>query len=354
MDGITAALVRFDDQQPELHASYTQAYPDQLKADLMQLASPDWYGSLAELLRLDHLVGKAFAEATEGLLSKSDIAHKEIRAIGSHGQTVWHQPTGETPNTLQIGDANLIAEATGLTVVADFRRRDMAAGGQGAPLAPAFHAEIFRGAEDCAVLNLGGIANLTLLPADPDRPVIGFDTGPANLLMDAWAQRYLGQPFDKGGDWARSGNPDMAMLEAMLADPYFAAPPPKSTGREAFNLVWLSRFLRDEEQAPENIQNTLVELTARTVAGALQWFPPVQELIVCGGGVHNQFVMERLADQLSATDVISSAVKGVDPDLVEAIAFAWLARKTLLGEAGSLPSVTGAASSRILGGIYRS
>ncbi|HID83190.1 MAG TPA: anhydro-N-acetylmuramic acid kinase [Chromatiales bacterium] len=355
MDGISAGLVSFENATPILHTSHCQPYAESFRNDLLELVSPDWCGSLTELLRLDHLVGQAFADATLQLLTKTTVPRSSIKAIGSHGQTVWHQPKDAAPNSLQIGDPNIIAEATRLTVVADFRRRDMAAGGQGAPLAPAFHADIFRGDEDCAVLNLGGIANLTLLPADPARPVIGFDTGPANLLMDAWSQRYLQKPYDRNGEWARSGTVINNLLDQMLADPFFATPPPKSTGREYFNLIWFSRFLSGEPTDPENIQCTLAELTARSVSEALlETARQSKTLYVCGGGVHNLYLMQRLADLLPGIHVFSTKEKGVDPDFVEAIAFAWLAKKTLDGEAGNLPTVTGAASERVLGAIYHS
>lgn len=355
MDGISAGLVSFEDVTPILHASLCQPYLNSLRNDLLELTSPDWCGSLSELLRIDHLVGLAFADVTQQLLTKTTVPQSSIKAIGSHGQTIWHQPEGTAPNTLQIGDPNILAEATSQTVVADFRRRDMAAGGQGAPLAPAFHAEVFRDDEDCAILNLGGIANLTLLPADPAQPVIGFDTGPANMLMDAWSQRYLQKPYDRNGEWARSGSVNASLLDKMLTDPFFATAPPKSTGREYFNLVWFSRFLNDEPSKPENIQCTLAELTARSVSDALlNSAKQTRAIFVCGGGVHNQYVMERLADLLPNIHVASTKEKGVDPDFVEAMAFAWLAKKTLDGEAGNLPTVTGAASERVLGAIYHS
>lgn len=353
MDGISAGLVSFADATPILHASLCQPYPESLHNDLLELTSPDWCGSLSELLRIDHLVGQAFADAAQQLLTRTTVPKSNIKAIGSHGQTVWHRPEGSTPNTLQISDPNIIAEATGLTVVADFRRRDMAVGGQGAPLAPAFHADVFRGNEGCAVLNLGGIANLTLLPADPGEPVIGFDTGPANLLMDAWTQRYLQKPYDKNGAWARSGSVISSMLDNMLTDPFFASAPPKSTGREYFNLAWLSGFLTDEPTEPENIQCTLAELTACSISETLlKTASHTKTLYVCGGGVHNQHIMERLAGLLPGIQVCSTKEKNVDPDYVEAMAFAWLAKKTLDGKTGNLPTVTGASSARVLGAIY--
>lgn len=355
MDGISAALVSFEDACPRLHTSLSQPYPESLREELIELVSPDWCGSLSELLSLDHAIGQVFADVAHQLLVESHIPGSDITAIGSHGQTIWHQPDGTAPNTLQIGDPNIIAEATSLTVVADFRRRDMAAGGQGAPLAPAFHAEIFRGEEDCAVLNLGGIANLTILPVDPALPVTGFDSGPANLLMDAWTRRYLQKPYDENGGWARSGSVLSSLLDSMLADPFFASPPPKSTGREYFNLVWLSRFLPDNPVGSEDIQSTLAELTARSISDALlNSARQTRTLYVCGGGIHNQYVIERLANLLPGINVCSTADKGIDPDYMEAMAFAWLARKTLDGEAGNLPTVTGASSARVLGAIYHS
>uniref|UniRef100_UPI00262F5649 anhydro-N-acetylmuramic acid kinase n=1 Tax=Dokdonella sp. TaxID=2291710 RepID=UPI00262F5649 len=285
------------------------------------------------------------------LLREAGIDRDEVSAIGSHGQTVRHRVGGAHPFTLQIGDASVIAERTGIATVADFRRADVAAGGQGAPLLPALHAAVFSDAAvPRAILNLGGIANLTLL--QHGRDAIGFDSGPANCLLDAWAERHLGKPRDDDGVWARSGQVDAGLLAALLADPYFAAPPPKSTGREDFNLAWLDARL-PAGLAPADVQATLLALSAHTIADAVRTHAPaMREIYACGGGVHNGALMNALRAQLPGLKVDSTAALGLHPDYVEAAGFAWLARARLIGEPGNLPSVTGARGPRLLGAIY--
>jgi anhydro-N-acetylmuramic acid kinase len=272
--------------------------------------------------------------------------------MGSHGQTLRHRPHGPHGFTLQLGDPNRIAETTGVTTIADFRRRDLAAGGHAAPLLPALHAALLSSAdENRAVLNLGGIANLTLLPAGGG-DVRGFDTGPANGLMDAWSLRHTGQHYDRGGAFAASGRVDTALLTRLLDDPWFALPPPKSTGRDHFHLDWVdARRVGDESAA--DVQATLLALSARSIADALRATQPdTARVIACGGGVHNPALLSALAEALPGAIVESTAAHGIDPDLVEALGFAWLARQTLLGRAGNLPSVTGAAGPRVLGAIH--
>ena len=259
------------------------------------------------------------------------------------------------PFTLQLGDGNVIAERTGIATVADFRRRDVAAGGHGAPLLPALHAALLRApGERRAVLNLGGIANLTLLPPrDSNLPVRGFDTGPANALLDAWCERHHGTAFDAGGAFAASGRVDDALLAALLAEPWFALPPPKSSGREQFHLDWLRRATATATSARRTYRQRLLELTAASVAAALRANQPdTQRLLVCGGGVHNPLLLRRIAARLPGVQVESTAAHGVDPDFVEAMGFAWLARETLAGRPGNLPDVTGARGPRILGALY--
>jgi len=272
-----------------------------------------------------------------------------VRAIGCHGQTVRHRP--ERGYTVQIGNAAKLAELTGIRVVADFRSRDVAAGGQGAPLAPAFHAAVFAdAAEDRAVLNLGGIANLTFLPRKG--PVIGFDTGPGNCLLDLWAAQHLGKSYDANGGWAAGGRPLPALLERMLAEPYFALPPPKSSGRDLFNETWLRAMLKGGEE-PQAVQATLLELTGSTVAAALKAHcAGSKRLIVCGGGANNEAMLRSLRERASPAAVEPSGVHGIDPQLVEATAFAWLAKQALDGKPGNLPSVTGAGGARVLGAVY--
>jgi anhydro-N-acetylmuramic acid kinase len=355
-DGIDAALVRFfADAGPgsprlELAFGRTYAWDATLRARLVELGQRTASLTLDELGELETRIGDAFARAAQQAIADSGIAPAAIRAIGSHGQTLRHRPTGDWPFTLQLGDPNLIAERTGITTVADFRRRDVAAGGPGAPLMPAFHAAMLaHPGEARAVLNLGGIANLTLLHADA--PVIGFDTGPANGLMDAWCLRHTGQGFDRDGAFARSGRVVPALLERLLEEPWFALPPPKSSGRDQFHLGWLEPRLRDE--SPADVQATLLALSARTIARALGATQPrTRRVIACGGGVHNGALLEALARELAGCEVETSAAYGLDPDFVEAMGFAWLARETLAGRPGNLTSVSGARGPRILGAIY--
>ncbi len=356
LDGIDAALVHFaEGTPPTLQASHHQPLPADLRAELEALTRPG-EDELTRLCRADVLMGRELAAAVKALLAKTGIDRSAVRAIGSHGQTVRHLPAGDTPTTLQIGDPNIIAEQTGITTVADFRRRDMAAGGQGAPLVPAFHQAVFaQPGEARAVLNIGGIANLTLLPGD-DRPVIGFDTGPGNALMDAWIRHHLDQPCDAGGEWARRGRVDPELLGTLLDDPYFSTPPPKSTGRDHFHLAW-ARDLQPglDRLRPEDVMATFLELTAVTIARALQaTAPDTRLLLVCGGGVHNRHLMGRLQANLPGVTIASTHTAGVDPDWVEAMAFAWLARRALTGKPGNLPSVTGASHHVPLGAIYSS
>lgn len=349
-DGIDAALVRFEPEARVLFGR-TYALPPDLLADVLRLSQADALLSLDEVGRLDTRLGQAFAQAATRALADAGVAAAEVTAIGSHGQTLRHDPRGAAPFTQQLGDASVIAETSGITTVADFRRRDVAAGGQGAPLMPAFHAAVLRDTgEDRAVLNLGGIANLSLMPRQGE--VRGFDTGPANGLMDAWCLAHRGKPYDRGGAFAAEGRVDEALLASLLADPWFALPPPKSTGRDQFQLQWLQARLGG--QSPADVQATLCELSAATVADALlREMPGCRRLLACGGGVHNPELMRRLAARLPGVSVASTASLGIDPDFVEAAGFAWLARETLAGRPGNLPAVTGARGPRILGAIHR-
>ncbi|MBA3928054.1 MAG: anhydro-N-acetylmuramic acid kinase [Xanthomonas sp.] len=355
-DGIDAALVRFEGEGRTLRCELVQGrtfeWNAALRAQLVALGQGADTVSLDALGALDGRIALAFAEAALALLQEAGVPRDRVRAIGSHGQTVRHRPQAEPPFTWQLGDGNVIAERSGIPTVADFRRRDVAAGGQGAPLMPAFHAALLGSpTEDRAALNLGGIANFTLLPIKGG--VRGFDTGPANALMDAWCERHSGQPYDAGGAFAASGNVDAPLLARLLAEPWFALPPPKSTGREQFHLDWLQARLGDAVVAPADLQATLLELTARTVADALQMTQPdTRRVLVCGGGVRNPVLMARLAAYLPQAVVESTAAHGLDPDYVEAMGFAWLARETLAGRPGNLPAVTGAAGPRILGVVY--
>ncbi|MDZ7661242.1 anhydro-N-acetylmuramic acid kinase [Thiohalophilus sp.] len=353
MDGIDAALLDFS-EHPRLLAHHSQPLPDVLRQQLYQLQTPG-QDELTTVMCLDVELGRLFAEAVRALLEKTGLSANQIAGIGSHGQTLRHYPDGPSPSTLQIGDPNLIAELTGITTVADLRRRDMAAGGQGAPLVPAFHAAMFRHTgRNRAILNIGGIANLTLLPAAADTPITGFDTGPGNGLMDAWIEQHQQQSYDRDGEWAASGHAHPGLLERLLHDPYFARTPPKSTGREYFNLNWLQAALEPfADLAPRDVQATLCELSARSIAEALQaTLESVEEVLICGGGIHNRTLYQRLEELLTPARLTSTAEAGLDPDWVEAAAFAWLARETLSGQPGNLPSVTGASHPVVLGGIY--
>ena len=346
-DGIDAALVSFE---PELRiiATSTTPYSAGLRDRVLALATSNATIMLDDYGHLDVELGAAFAAAASQLLRETGV---NASAIGSHGQTVCHRPNGNHPFSLQIGDPSVIAEQTGIITVADFRRADVAAGGQGAPLLPALHAAIFADAEmPRAVLNLGGIANITVLA--PGHDVLGFDTGPANCLLDAWATRHLGTPRDEDGAWARSGRVDATLLTRWLTDPYFAAAPPKSTGREVFNLDWLVARLPGD-LAPADVQATLLAFSARSIADALRAHGrSAREVYACGGGVHNTALMDALRAELVGVRLDTTAALSVDPDYVEAIGFAWLARARLTGEPGNLPAVTGARGPRLLGAIY--
>lgn len=352
-DGVDAVAAEFVGTGLQIHAVHTRRYPPALRHRLLRLAGTHEKLTLKEFVALDQQVAIEFASAATALLRRARIAPEDVAAIGSHGQTVFHAPTGAVRSSLQLGDPNVIAARTGITTVADFRRKDLALGGQGAPLVPAFHHHVFGAArERRCVLNLGGIANVTLLA--PDVHTRGFDTGPGNALLDEWIQLSRGAAYDAGGRWARSGELHEPLLQSLLADPWFRRAPPKSTGRDQFNLAWLRRRYRRVGRLPAaDVQRTLVELTARTVADAVRRTAPrTQRVLVCGGGVRNRLLMERLAALLAPRPVESTARHGLDPQHVEAAAFAWLAWRTLKGRPGNLPAVTGARRAAVLGGIY--
>ena len=348
LDGVDAVLADFAGARPRLLANAAVPFDPPLRRELLALNTAGDNEIERAALAGNALAGK-YAAAVSAVLAATKIPAEAIRAIGCHGQTVRHRPA--RGYTTQIGNAALLAELTGIRVVADFRSRDVAAGGEGAPLAPAFHAAVFADpGEDRAVLNLGGIANLTFLPKSG--AVIGFDSGPGNCLLDLWAAQHLGQAHDAGGRWAAEGTVIEGLLERLLVEPYFALPPPKSTGRDLFNDSWLHKSLKDGEE-PQAVQATLLELTARSVAAAgAAHCPGVRRLIVCGGGAKNDALLRRLAELVAPAAVEPSNRYGIDPQLVEAAAFAWLARQALLGLPGNLPSVTGARGPRVLGAIH--
>jgi anhydro-N-acetylmuramic acid kinase len=346
-DGIDAAVLRVS-PRVEVLAARTTPYPAGLRDTVLRVSQLDAKLDLDEFGALDTAIGEAFAAAALALIAEAGIEASQVRAIGSHGQTLRHRPRPPHRFTLQVGDPNVIAERTGIDVVADFRRRDVAAGGEGAPLMPAFHAAVLGDARETrAVLNLGGIGNLTLLPTRG--PVRGFDTGPANGLMDAWCLEHTGHAFDRDGAWGSGGRVLPALLERCLAEPWLALPPPKSSGRDQFHLGWLRERLAGDESAVD-VQATLVEFSARSIVDALRATQlDTQRLIACGGGVHNAMLMSRLAALLPGVAVESTAAHGIDPDAVEAAGFAWLAWQTVEGRPGNRPEVTGAAGPRVLG-----
>ncbi|MBY6028633.1 anhydro-N-acetylmuramic acid kinase [Halomonas sp. DP8Y7-1] len=363
MDGIDAAMVHIDDQgEPSLEGSLGHPMPDALRRQLWQLAHADCV-AFADLAAAEEAFCQCQAAAVSALLKQQGLGATDITAIGSHGQTIEHAPyghvSGAPPYTLQLDNPSRLAELTQCSVVADFRRRDLAAGGQAAPLAPIFHQQVFRHDERWRlVLNLGGIANLTLLPplTLQDAP-LGFDTGPANALLDAWHERHHQQPFDAQGCWAAGGTVDTELLERWLAEPYFHQAPPRSTGRELFHLDWAESRLSGRETA-QDVQATLAELTAASVAMGIEMVcqqlnaPRDIDLIPCGGGARNTDLMTRIERRLPQARVLDSEALGWPADWLEAAAFAWLAYARIEHLAGNLPSVTGASGARVLGGIY--
>ncbi len=355
LDGVDAVLVDFDGPQAHVLGHCSAPMPTALRAELLALNSATENELHRAALAANGLV-RLYAEQVRALLAQCTVAAHAVKAIGAHGQTVRHRPQefDGTGYTLQLNNPSLLAEWTGITVVADFRSRDVAAGGQGAPLVPPFHQAFFGKADQAlAVLNIGGISNITLL--DPETPtILGFDCGPGNALMDAWCQTHTGQDFDDAGRWAAQGLVDADLLACLLDEAFFAKAPPKSTGRDLFNGPWLaSKLVGMENISPTDVQATLTELTALSCARCLlDNSPNCQTLVVCGGGALNNYLMARLQAALPSCRVTSSAALGLPPLQVEATAFAWLARQTMLGQTSSIESVTGAQGARILGGIY--
>ncbi|WP_346838766.1 anhydro-N-acetylmuramic acid kinase [Microbulbifer sp. SAOS-129_SWC] len=354
VDSIDAVLVEFGQQDPvapSVRAALGHSIDPTLREAILALCAPG-PSELDRAGQLDRQIGQAFAEATLALLERAGVAAAEVTAIGSHGQTVRHRPPGSLnwPFSLQIGDPNTIAALTGITTVADFRRRDMALGGQGAPLMPAFHRAVFSSERHRAVVNIGGMANITELT--PDGGVRGYDTGPGNALLDYWVGLNLGMSFDRDGAWAASGRVQPELFERLQAAPYFAAAAPKSTGRETFNADWLERARAGVAATPADVQATLAEVTAASIADAATRFAGGGELLVCGGGARNKDLLTRLRRRLPNWSVTTTDDYGIDADWLEAVGFAWLARQTLHGLPGNCPAVTGAERETVLGGIY--
>jgi len=348
MDGIDAALVDFSSTHPVLIATHSHAWPDDIQQALIAARElPN--DKLDTLSALDEKTAVIFADAVSELLTNTSYQSDDIIAIGNHGQTIRHRPDIAEPFSLQIGNAQKLADLTGIDVISDFRTADIAAGGQGAPLAPAFHQAVFQRDDiNRVIVNIGGIANITVLPANQDQNIIGFDCGPGNTLMDAWISQQQQQKYDSDGAFARSGKTDAGLLARLLMDDYFQLTPPKSTGFEYFNLEWLNRFI-EKKITTADIQSTLCDLTATSIIRAInQYAPDSEEIYICGGGAHNKELMRRL-QSLTRCPVATTEKAGIHPDWVEAMAFAWLAYRNVHQQTGNLPSVTGATRATILG-----
>lgn len=353
-DGADAALVRFTDNWPEVIEADCVPYSPNLTAALREVVATGQRPTPEEEVSLDQPLAAHFSRVAAALLKKAGVKPEDVAAIGSHGQTVWHDPEGDDPETIQLGNPESIARQTGIVTVGDFRQADMEAGGQGAPLAPLLHRALFSpaihsGTGRGAVLNLGGIANISILGVSGS--VSGFDTGPANCLMDAWIGSNLNQAFDRDGCWANSGQVSRRLLESMLSDPFFSKEAPKSTGIEYFNAAWLAQKLEGENLDAADVQATLAELTAVSVTNQVKRYSP-EEVLVCGGGTHNAYLMQRLQANLPGIPLRSTIFRGLDPDWIEAILFAWLARERLAGHLLDTGSITGARKPVLLGKIF--
>jgi anhydro-N-acetylmuramic acid kinase len=367
LDGVDVALVEFKDEKPQPLLTHFLAYPSTLRSAVLALQHPT-ANELEETALISNALAKLYALAIEQLLAKAQLSPSDITAVGCHGQTIRHRPGfGDGIGfTMQIGNAALLTELCQITVVADFRSRDVAAGGQGAPLVPAFHQAVFADKQlNRAIINLGGIANITYLSrndnstATEQNSVVGFDSGPGNMLLDAWIKQQLGQDYDANGAWASSGQTIPALLRRLLQEDFFAAPPPKSTGRDLFNLTWLENNLQavaslNAAMPAHDVAHTLVDLSAESVyAGLKMHCPAVDEVYLCGGGAHNQLLVKKLQSLLGPIPCKLTDSLGIDVDWVEAVAFAWLAKQCLDKKTANLAPVTGAGGARILGAIYQ-
>jgi len=349
LDGIDAVLVDFSGSMPDLRATHYRAYDAELRQALLALHQPA-VNELHDASLLGNRLAQEYATAIAALLQDAKAAPDAVQAIGCHGQTIRHRP--DAGYTLQLGNGALLAELSGITVVSDFRSRDIAAGGQGAPLAPAFHQQILRHPDiHRVIVNIGGISNLTNLP--PEGAVSGFDCGPGNMLMDAWAMRHLGQPFDTDGKWAASGKVIPALLNILMGEPFLRIPPPKSSGRELFNLQWLEQYLSGNE-APADVQATLLAFSVHAIADAIrEHCGEAREIYLCGGGARNPVLMQRLAAALPACAIQATDTLGVNADWMEAMAFAWLAQQAMHGNRLDLTAITGARHPCVLGAIHQ-
>ena len=362
VDGLDIAAIEIDlDEKIEFIASETIAYPPDLRENLLTLSQAE-AANISSYGELDAALGEFIGNSVNSFLRKFGINPKEVQAIGSHGQTIRHQPpntrgNGEQSFTLQIGDPNRIAYITKIITIADFRRMDMAAGGQGAPLVPLFHQNILKKqSSDTALVNIGGIANITYV----EERLLGYDIGPGNCLVDAWCQRKLNKPYDDKGHWARTGKLNGQLLKRLLNEPYFFVEPPKSSGKELFNLDWLKKNANEyqlEKLNSQDVQRTLLELTAVAISKSVKNTPKVSNVIVCGGGRKNEFLMERIGSLLNLEGKVGYVLDasehwGLDGDSLEASAFAWLAFRRLNNLVGAVPSVTGAKKPSVLGAVY--
>jgi len=352
LDAVDAVVVSVDQKSIHLIESVEYPIPGDLRQQVLAICT-NQNTTLSEVGSIDHKLGNLFAAAVKELLSHARLLPEQITAIGNHGQTVFHQPNGESPFTMQLGDANLIAALTGIDTIADFRRIDVALGGQGAPLVPAFHQYLFRRSDSTTVvLNIGGIANISVIPPDNSQ-VTGFDTGPGNMLMDAWCEKNTGHRYDKYAQWAKQGQVNAPLLDQLMSDPYLAMTPPKSTGREHYNLLWLEKQITDLPPA-QDIQRTLCEFTALSIAQQVQSYQQNDkcQLLVCGGGANNPLLLERIQHHLQNWQLLPTAEFGIPGDYMEAMAFAWLARQRVHNQPGNLPAVTGARCQASLGVFY--
>jgi anhydro-N-acetylmuramic acid kinase len=353
LDGIDVALTDLSDQKCSVISTHFQAYSDALKNDLLALHFPS-ENELEQSALMANQLACQYADSINALLKKNNLEANQITAIGCHGQTIRHQPQyqGHLGYSIQLGNHALLAELTDITVIGDFRTRDIAAGGQGAPLVPAFHQAVFSNPnKNRAIINIGGIANISYL--NKHGKIIGFDSGPGNILLDYWIKHSLNQSYDKDGLWASTGQVNHQLLTQWLAEPYFELTPPKSTGRDLFNATWLNQHVAGADYPSEDIARTLVELTSQSIYKAIQQHcPEIDEVYICGGGAHNQLLMTSLKNQLGQVSLSTTNALGVDVDWVEAAAFSWLAQQTMQNTPSNLPAATGAAGARILGAIY--
>jgi len=356
IDAVDAALCSISGKKISTLSSHSLDIPSKLKQLILDLCAPG-PNEIFRLMEASNQFAVLTAKVINELLLLQKLTPTDIRAIGSHGQTIRHIPNGEHPYSLQIGNPNLIAQLTNITTVADFRLADMAAGGQGAPLVPAFHSACFGKPNTTRlIINIGGISNITILPADNFEAVRGYDIGPGNTLLDQWIQKNKNEPFDSLGAWGKSGKLAPNLLKQFMSEPFFQQSPPKSTGREHFNLSWTNKFLTAHPKIANNdIQRTLTELTSQTIANSVRSETTDEpcEIFLCGGGVNNQLIVERLEDLLPHYSINTTKELGIAPQLVEASAFAWLAYRTLSGLPGNITTVTGANKDKILGGIYQ-